>query len=156
MEAKTDPMRPQNSARPRSWSVLTAKTPQDPPRPPQDRPKTRQDRPRLPQDLPQTRQHAPKTRPKFARDLTKTPQDPARPLKDSPRLPKGCQEAPKTARLLPERAQEATKGPKRLSGTGRAFEAVPPFKAGQTPGASFTVRLAWPGRLERPSRPDLT
>ena len=32
----------------------------------------------------------------------------------------------------------------------------PPFKAGQTSGAGCRVRKAWPGRLERHSRPDLT
>ena len=33
---------------------------------------------------------------------------------------------------------------------------VPPYKAGQTPGADRLGPLAYPGRLERPSRPDLT
>ena len=33
---------------------------------------------------------------------------------------------------------------------------VPPFKAGQTPGSGRPFPLAWSGRLERPSRPDLT
>ena len=155
MEPNTVPMRPQNSGRHRSWSVLAAKTPKDPPRPRQDRPKTPpktpQDRPRLPSDTPRRPQDAPKTCPKPDQDGPRSHKNPKRP-------PTIAQETPKIAQELPKSAQEASKGAQEtdFQGTGGAFEAVPPFKAGQTIGASRRVPLAWPGRLERPSRLDLT
>ena len=122
MEPKTDPKRPQNSGRPRSWSVLAAKTPQDPPktspRPPQDRPKTPQDRPRPPPDTPRCPQDAPKT-------CQRPDQDAPRSHKTPKRRPKTAQEAPKIAQKLPKRAQEASKGAEErdFQGTGGAFEA---------------------------------
>ena len=155
MEPKTGPMRPQNSGCPRSWLVLAAKTPQDPPRtaprPPQDRPKTPQARPRPPPDTPRRPQDTPKTCPKPDKDAPRSRKTPKRP-------PKAAQDRPRGAQELPKSAQEASKGAQErdFQGTGGAFEAVPPFKAGQTSGADGRVRLAWLGRLERPSRPDLT
>ena len=141
MEPKTVPMRPQNSGRPRSWSVLAAKTPQDPPKTSPRPPKTPQDRPRPPPDTPRCPQDAPKTC--------------QRPDQDAPRSHKTPKRPPRRRRRAPQERPGGVKRRPRERFSGKV-------KANQVKGGGFQCRgsvmvpLAWPGRLERPSRPDLT
>ena len=148
MEPKTVSVRPQNSDSPRSWSVLAAKTPQDPPRtaprPPQDRSKTPEDHPRLAPELPRRPQDAPNTCPRRAQDLTKTPQDPTRPPKDGPRPPKRRPRRPRAPQESPGGAKRRPK--ERFSGNRGGFLSSPPLQGGPNPWGALSVPpgLAWP------------
>ena len=144
---KWTPRRAQEGLKTRGPLGPGGSSPPRSPKTPQDRPKTAPRRPKTPQDRPKISPRPSKTPPGRPQGLPKTcprrlkiPQDPQKTAQDRPR---GAQDRPTAPQESPRGVQRRPReAPKRASGTGGAFEAVPPFKAGQTPPLPTKVRLA--------------